>query len=211
MSKYWIYDNETGLFTGVSLDCPAEHLSDNVPDGFGCVMGPVDIMSQRIDTATGQLTNWQPPQPSVNHVWDEVSKRWVYVEPLSIRRAAAISKCYSDIDAIVKAAVGERAEEYKEALAEAQAFADSGYAEPAPESVVKFAQKNPTMQVQTNAWAAQQVIGRAQALADARKRMRDQRFDSQYDMRAAATGADLDAAIAAWDAFTLVIHAQLGL
>jgi hypothetical protein len=168
-------------------------------------------MSQQLDMSTGQLMDYQPPQPSADYVWDETAKRWTYVQPLASRRVDALAKCYIDIDAVVKAAVGERAEEYKDALAEAQAFADSGYAEPAPESVVKFAQKNPTMQVQTNAWAAQQVIGRAEALADARRRMRDQRFDSQYDMRAAATGADLDAAVATWAAFIASIRSQLGL
>jgi hypothetical protein len=211
MSKYWIYNVETGIFTGVSLDCPADHLDCNVPEGCGCIMGPVDSMSQRVDMTTGQLVDYQPPQPSVDYVWDDVSKRWTYSEPLSVKRNVALSKCYADIDAVVKDAVGERAEEYKEALADAQAFTDSGYTEPAPESVAKFAQKNPTMQVQTNAWAAQQVIGRANALSDARKRMRDQRFDSQYDMRSASTSDELDNAVAAWDAFILSIRTQLGL
>jgi hypothetical protein len=211
MTKWYIYNNETGVFTGVSLDCPADHLNDNVPEGCGCIMGPVDTTSQQVDMTTGQLTTYRPPQPSADYAWDDITKTWVFVEPLSTRLAKALSKCYTDIDTVVRDAVGERAEEYKEALADAQAFADSGYAEPAPESVAKFAQKNPTMQIQTNTWAAQQVIGRATALANARKSMRDQRFDSQYDMRAATNVEELDNAVAAWDAFILSIRAQLGL
>jgi hypothetical protein len=130
---------------------------------------------------------------------------------LSALRAAAIAATYADIDALVWDAVGRRTEEYKDAEADARAFTASGSAEPAPESVAKFAQKNPTMQVQTNAWAAQQVLARADALAAAKKAMRDQRFDSQWDMRAAATHDDLDAARSAWDAFIAGQRAALGL
>lgn len=88
MSKWWIY-GEDGMFTGRSIDCPADSLNQNVPNGHGCIMGPVDIPSQRVNMTTGLIVDYQPPQPSNNHVWNTTSKRWDYVAPLEEEKAQA--------------------------------------------------------------------------------------------------------------------------
>lgn len=95
MTKWYIY-NEAGIFTGGSVDCPESHLDQNVPEGYGCYMGEVDPLSQRIDIESGELMEYQPPQPSANHQWTE-QKRWVYVdtlEDIKIKKQAAITAAY---------------------------------------------------------------------------------------------------------------------
>lgn len=152
-----------------------------------------------------------PPSPTHKLHWEDGKLQWVETWPLASLLVEALARCYTDIDAVVFDAVGNRGEEYKEAEVEARAFIDSGCAEPAPQSVQTFAKKNPTMQVRSNEWAARQVIGRADALAAAKRDMRDQRFISQYDMRAATTVDELNLAVKAWSDFIASTRAALGL
>lgn len=152
-----------------------------------------------------------PPSPTHRLHWVEGCLRWIETASLSDLKARALARCYADIDAIVTEAVGNRAEEYKDAEIEARAFIESGCVEPAPRSVQTFSQKNPTMQVQTAEWAARQVIGRADALSKAKADMRDQRFISQYDMRAATTNEELTLAVGAWSDFIATTKGTLGL
>ncbi len=161
-----------------------------------------------------EVTGWPPsprPDPHSSLFIQDGVCFWKDPRTLEDVLALALEKPYADIDAIVRDAVGGRTKEYEKAEAEARAFAASGYAEPAPRSVAKFAAKNPTMQPQSNTWAAQQVIGRANALAAAQDDMRDQRFESQWNMRAATTLAELDVAVATWNTFIAQLRAQLGL
>lgn len=123
----------------------------------------------------------------------------------------AIAKTYADIDAVVREAVGERTKEYERREAAARSFVASGYADPVPERVAVWAQYNPTMQQQGARWAADNIISRADALIARQDAMGDQRFRSQYAMRAATTNAELDAAVVAWNSFIAQTRAQLGL
>ena len=125
--------------------------------------------------------------------------------------ARALAKPYADIDAVVKAAVGERTKEYERREAAARAYVASGYVDPVPDRVAVWAQYNPTMQTQTARWSADNILARADALVAKQDAMGDQRFISQYAMRAATTLAELDAAVAAWGTFIAQIRAQLGL
>jgi hypothetical protein len=130
---------------------------------------------------------------------------------LAAVKARAIAKTYVDVDAVYDAAVGRRATEYQEAEAAARAFADAGYAGDVSEYVSDYALHNPTGTEQSNQWAADQVIARADAFRAAQKAMRTQRFASQAAMRAAATGEALAAAVAAWADFISATRAELGL
>lgn len=78
MNTYSIYCTRTGLFTGATIICAAQHLAANVPAGHSCMLGRYDHLSQRIDVETGRVIDYQPPRPSERHEWDPATKRWVY-------------------------------------------------------------------------------------------------------------------------------------
>jgi hypothetical protein len=124
---------------------------------------------------------------------------------------AAVAQCYADVDAVTSAAVGGRTEEYRDAETAARAYVNAGYEGDVDTDVSSFAQHNPTGEVQTNAWAADQIIARADAFRAAQKQMRSQRFAGQALMRTAATLEQLSTAVAAWREFIAGIHSALGL
>jgi hypothetical protein len=130
---------------------------------------------------------------------------------LDALKSAAIAKTYADVDAVYDAAVGRRATEYQEAEAAARAFADAGYAGDVSEYVSDYALHNPTGAEQSNQWAADQIIARADAFRAAQKAMRTQRFAGQAAMRAATTPEQLAAAQESWAAFIAETRAELGL
>lgn len=130
---------------------------------------------------------------------------------LAALREAAIAKTYLDVDKVTFDAVGNRVEEYKVAESAARAFRDVGYVGEVDISVSAYAQHNPTGEQQTNQWAADQIIERADAFRAAQDALRVQRFASQAAMRAATTAEELAAAVAAWNEFIVQIRADLGL
>jgi hypothetical protein len=132
-------------------------------------------------------------------------------EALKASIDTAVVQCYADVDAVTRAAVGGRTEEYRDAEAAARAFVSAGYEGDVDSDVSSFAEHNPTGQVQTNAWAADQIIARADAFRAAQKAMRAKRFECQACMRAATTQEQLAAAVAAWRAFIAGIRSALGL
>lgn len=75
------YHKETGILHPVSVllsddsalaaNVPPDHVPiDQPPEG------PLDMLSQRIDVATGKVVDYQPPAPSDKHVWNASTKRW---------------------------------------------------------------------------------------------------------------------------------------
>lgn len=161
--------------------------------------------------------------PATQHVVQDASGNWALVDftadelaaraanALPARRDAAIAKCYPDIDAIYADAVGNRTEEYKDAESDARAFKAAGYTGTVTDYVHDFALHNPTGTEQTDQWAADQIIARADAFASAKLSMRSQRFASQAAMRAATTNAELDSAVNAWNSFIATTRQNLGL
>jgi len=131
------------------------------------------------------------------------------VVDLSALRTAAVTRTYVDVDAVTADAVGNRVEEYRDAEAAARAYAAAGYQGDVDLSVSSYAQYNPTGEVQTSQWAADQIIARADAFRAAQKEMRAKRFESQAAIRAAATKDELDAALAVWDQFMADIRSAL--
>jgi len=111
MNTYSIYDLQTGLFTGVTVSCRPQHLSANVPDGCGCLLGEYDALSQRVNTETGDVVDYVPPRPSDRHEWNDAIKRWVYVptpaEVCRTQRAAAYPPLAELADALYWQAQGD--------------------------------------------------------------------------------------------------------
>src|ERR1039458_1425660 len=48
----------------------------------------VDRRSQRVDIVTGQLIDYQPPQPSSDHEWNATNKRWHLTQAVQAKQAA---------------------------------------------------------------------------------------------------------------------------
>lgn len=99
-----VYSLATGCFTGRSFAAPEDEVLANTPEGCGAILGELvsDVLSQRVDVSTGQVVDWQPPQPEGDAfrtaVWDASARRWVWtdtpaaaVRDALARRAAALA------------------------------------------------------------------------------------------------------------------------
>lgn len=120
-------------------------------------------------------------------------------------KASAIAKTYSDVDAIYDLAIGNRAEEYKQAEVDARAFKAAGYTGTPSAYVSGWA----AVKGLTNTQSADAIIARADALTAAKLSLRNQRFTSQASINAATTSIEVDTAIAAWDVFIAATKAAL--
>jgi len=129
------------------------------------------------------------------------------VTPISTLSASAIAKTYADTDAIYASAVGNRSDEYKLAETDALAFKATGYAGTCPITVSSW---KPSSTL-TNQQKADTIIAQSVALRGAITAMRTQRFASQDAMSNATTQAQLNAAVATWDAFIAATRTSLGL
>lgn len=88
MTTWHFYDLATGLFTRQRLAASDQDLvAANTPPGCGAYAGEVDPDSQRVDVATGDLVDWQPPRPSEDHAWDTERRRWE-LSPAAAKREA---------------------------------------------------------------------------------------------------------------------------
>lgn len=66
-----------------------------MPVGCGMLDGTHDHLSKRVDLTTGQIVDYQPPQPSGEHEWNGASRRWekrLDVLEREWRRSAAIQE-----------------------------------------------------------------------------------------------------------------------
>jgi hypothetical protein len=88
MNKHvYFYNLQTGVFTGESLGGPSTWVDQSIPEGMGAWEGVLDYMSQKVDTETNTLVDYQPPKPEdtdlVSYVWDTETKRWVATTTLT--------------------------------------------------------------------------------------------------------------------------------
>lgn len=84
--KAHFYSSSTGLLSGrtFTTDEADETLAKlslkcNTPIGHAHVLcdGHLDHLSKRVDITTGEVVDYQPPQPSDHHEWNDTTKRWV--------------------------------------------------------------------------------------------------------------------------------------
>lgn len=181
------------------------------------IVGPPPPPPPTLPGYTAHLLNRPLPwgsRPSEAHAlkWNGGDPEWVEVVPLDDIKGTAIARTYADVDAVYDAAIGRRASEYERAEDAARAYLA---AEPKPAVVSDYitghAQNNPTGQQQTNDWAAQQIVERADTFRWAELQMRNVRFARQADMRAAVTTDELGAAVGEWGDFLIWLRATLGL
>jgi hypothetical protein len=94
--KTWsFYEQATRLFSGLKFSGNQSILSANIPAGHKALEGQYDHLSQRVDIETGQVVDYQPPQPSPDHEWDAATKRWrlkADVAERQRRREAALAQ-----------------------------------------------------------------------------------------------------------------------
>jgi hypothetical protein len=145
--------------------------------------------------------------------WDaatqSIVKKEFPVEPAAV--AAAVAKTVTDFDAIVREVVGQRLNIYLESEAAARDYAAAGYTGQVPTLVAAYAMCNPTGTTQTNQWAADWIIARADFLRSKEQALHVQRLASQSQMRAAIYKSQFDPAVATWNAFVAQTRADLGL
>lgn len=152
------------------------------------------------------------PSPTAELYWrDDGNHVWVETAALADIKAAATTKTFADVDAVIWDAVGNRTREYELAEQAARAFAAAGYQGEVSRLVTAYALNNPTMQEQSNEWAAQNIIARASAFDWATEEMRDKRMYYGVRMQSAATHTELAAAVSGWNDFIAGLRAQLGL
>ena len=122
-------------------------------------------------------------------------------------KSAAIRKIDVDVDVIYGAVLGNRAEEYRIAKEEAQAYKDAGYTGTVPASVSGY--------VTAKGWTATQatddILATAAAWLAAKDAIRAARLLRKEQVRIATTQADINTAMAAWQAFVVYIKGQLGI
>lgn len=77
MRKWWsFYDATTGLFTGRRVLCSERLLERNIRPGEAAIEGMFDHLSQRVDVESGEVVDYQPPQPDADHEWIAEARRW---------------------------------------------------------------------------------------------------------------------------------------
>ena len=72
------YHRETGIFNGrhLMVSDPAMIALNTPPDHIAIEGDHYDPLTQRVDVATGRVVDHIPPQPSEDHEWNSISRRW---------------------------------------------------------------------------------------------------------------------------------------
>lgn len=146
------------------------------------------------------------------HRW--TGSAWELVPPtpatpaeIASAKSAFIVQVDTDVDALIRAVIGERASEYERAEKEAAAFAAGGYIGTAPGSVSAWA----VAKGWTSQAAADDIIATATAWRTAQAAIRANRLLRKEGARNAVDAAALATVKAQWAGFLTVIRGQLGL
>lgn len=71
------YHKETGLLHNTQLTASDDDLVElNTPADYIAIDGHHDPDQYRVDVSTGELVDYQPPQPTINHEWNTDTRRW---------------------------------------------------------------------------------------------------------------------------------------
>ncbi len=83
------YHKETGLFNGTKLTVSDDSMIGiNTPADHIAIEDFYDHLSQRVDIASGQVIDYQPPAPSADHEWNVTTKRWQLKPEIVAKQAA---------------------------------------------------------------------------------------------------------------------------
>jgi hypothetical protein len=72
------YHRETGMFNGrhLMVSDPAMIPLNTPPEHIAIEGDHYDPMTQRVDVGTGRVIDHIPPQPSGDHEWSAITRRW---------------------------------------------------------------------------------------------------------------------------------------
>lgn len=113
---------------------------------------------------------------------------------LAEQQAAALSLIDSDIDALIFRVIGNRAQEYLQAEAQAQSFKDRGY----PEDVPEFVASDAAAFNRTPQEAADAILEQAAAWRGALGKMRRERLFHKQEVLRCASTEDLTLVLSGW-------------
>lgn len=78
MKLYSYYHKDTGLFDGQQvMVTDIRGIEGHIPADHMAIEGHHDPLTKKVDLTTGNVVDYQPPQPSDDHEWHEPSKSWV--------------------------------------------------------------------------------------------------------------------------------------
>lgn len=107
MKTWEFYSLKDGRFLGQRLSSDDHGMVErNTPEGCGSVEGEYDRFSQRVDLKTGEVVDYQPPQPDADHVWTENifgdRPRWVK-DPAVAAKERTAEAAQKEIEALERA------------------------------------------------------------------------------------------------------------
>jgi len=90
MTVVSFYHRETGLFSGrhLMVSDPAMIPLNTPPDHIAIDGDHHDPLTQRVDVATGKVIDHIPPQPSPDHEWNSLIRRWQIKPEIAARQQA---------------------------------------------------------------------------------------------------------------------------
>jgi hypothetical protein len=198
--------DDTQFPPGWFFDLAQRNLHDiiQVPDP----VPPAITSAQRVALGGFNMVHgaWQALWQVTDKTPDELGAE---AAAMAMAITAAVQQCYVDTDAITINAVGARIEEYRQAEADARAFAAAGYEGETTSGVSSYALYNPTGEVQSNQWAADKIIANADAYRQAQEQMRAKRFEYQARMRGAMSLTNLADICEGWNLFIAGIRSAL--
>ena len=105
MRSVSFYHKDTGIIAdrrmvfsdpdAISLNTPVDHI---VIDGHH------DHLCRRVNVETGELIDYQPPQPSPDHEWDVTTKRWNINAEIQERQQKQL-RASAELDRLEKKAI----------------------------------------------------------------------------------------------------------
>lgn len=136
----------------------------------------------------------------------------VAIDPPAVPLTAAIQRALLHIDAetdrVIRDTIGSRAEEYRQAEADATAYRDAGYGGTVPPFVADH-------QAAKGDWTAQQaaddILSTSAAWRTAQAAIRANRLLCKEHVRRAADLAGVQTGVQQWAAFVVAVRGQLGI
>ena len=122
------FDSRTGEILKRRFRGTQKAVIRNTPAGATAIAGQYDRLSQRVDVATGEVIDYQPPAPSADHEWRESVNdgrpRWVKTaEVVQRERADRIARArIAELEAAQPRAIREHALGDESATARLQAI-----------------------------------------------------------------------------------------
>jgi hypothetical protein len=149
------------------------------------------------------IKEWKRPEP-------RPSESDIAGAQFEVNKKRAIGKIDADTDRIITDTIGARAEEYRQAHADALAYQAAGWQGDVPPFVANH-QAAKTADGWTARQAAEDILATATSWLNAQGQIRTQRLWHKEQARRAVDRTALDLALAQWSGFVAAMRIGLGL